>query len=369
MIHQFSRPDIDRFIFIADIHFGVRNASIEWSDNMIDYFDNFFIPLLQNYVKQEKIAVIIAGDFFDNRKHVDINILNIGADVMEKISNICEVFTIIGNHDIYKKQDVDVASVRMFKYFKNVNVIYDLSEIICKDNSKILLVPWMGDHKAETELLGKFKDEDFVVMHTDIAGLAFDNGREILDGANPNVMKKGLIISGHIHKRQESKKVIYLGTPYQLRRSDIGNIKGIYSLIFNNDSHKMEFIENTYSPKFLRLNLLDILDKTFEEIKNIVHNNYVDIIIKKRWMNDINVSKLIEVMDECGTKKIEIILDKNDEEIKDSSIEHSGDISIKDIFDYKLKNYELSDLDKKTLHTMNESYLKLATESLGGEPV
>ena len=123
MLYQFSRPEIDRFIFISDIHFGVRNASIEWSDNMIDYFNNFFIPLLKKYSYKERIAVIIAGDFFDNRKHVDINILNIGADVMEKISSLCEVFTIIGNHDIYKKQDVDVASVRMFKYFKNVNVM------------------------------------------------------------------------------------------------------------------------------------------------------------------------------------------------------------------------------------------------------
>ena len=42
-----NRPEIDRILFISDIHLGVRNASFEWIDNMTEYFDNFFIPLMR----------------------------------------------------------------------------------------------------------------------------------------------------------------------------------------------------------------------------------------------------------------------------------------------------------------------------------
>ncbi len=46
---SFVRSDVDRVIFISDIHLGIRNASFEWIENMTNYFDNFFIPLIKKY--------------------------------------------------------------------------------------------------------------------------------------------------------------------------------------------------------------------------------------------------------------------------------------------------------------------------------
>ena len=130
---QYNKEDVDRIVFISDIHLGVKNASIEWVDNVTKYFDNFFIPLLKKYINNnENVIVVIAGDFFDNRQHIDINILNIGANIMKKISSLVEVFVIIGNHDIYKKKDTDVTSLRLFEFFDNVHLISELSELILK---------------------------------------------------------------------------------------------------------------------------------------------------------------------------------------------------------------------------------------------
>lgn len=366
---RFNRDYIDKFIFISDIHLGCKNASIEWSDNIVNYFKNFFIPLLKTNLNDGKnIAVVIAGDFFDNRQNIDINIMNIGANIMEEISNICEVFIIIGNHDIYKKSDIDVSSTRIFKYFNNVHVIDDVAEISYVNNSKMIFIPWIGDHKKETEIISKHSDSNFIIMHTSISGMTMDNGREILDGANPTVFKDGIILSGHIHKRQETKKVIYFGSPYQMRRSDIGNDKGIY--ILNASSNSLTYVQNTYSPRFLRINLLDILDKSFNDIKSLVYNNYVDIIVKKRWMNDIDVSKLLEIMDQCQVKKIEIILDKDDNNIiNDNNIIINKDTTIKDVFINRLNNYGLSDDDIQYLNNLNDAYLKLANDGLESDLV
>lgn len=366
-MQQYSRQDINRVIFLSDIHLGLRNASIEWIENITSYFDKFFIPLLKKYKKKEKVMVIIAGDFFDNRQHIDINVMNIGSSIMYKLSKEAEVFVLVGNHDIYKKKDTDVTSLKLFDMFDNVNVIYQMSEILLPNDKEMLLIPWVGDHKEETKLLTKNKNKDFIIMHTDIAGLNFDNGREIIDGTNASVLESAKIYSGHIHKRQENEKVVYLGSPYQLRRSDIGNNKGVYSLTFG-DSVKQEFVPNEYSPKFLRIRISDILDLPIEQIKKIVENNYVDIIIKKKHMNEINIAKLMEAMDLCNTKKIEVILDKFDNDlVKEETIEVSKDLTIAEIFTEKLKNFDLSDEAKAKLQTINQEYITLAIEALGGE--
>jgi DNA repair exonuclease SbcCD nuclease subunit len=152
-MQQYSREDINRVIFLSDIHLGLRNASIEWIENITSYFDKFFIPLLKKYKKKEKVMVIIAGDFFDNRQHIDINVMNIGSSIMYKLSKEAEVFVLVGNHDIYKKKDTDVTSLKLFDMFDNVNVIYQMSEILLPGNKEMLLIPWVGDHKEETKLL------------------------------------------------------------------------------------------------------------------------------------------------------------------------------------------------------------------------
>ena len=371
---QYNKEDVDRIVFISDIHLGVKNASIEWVDNVTKYFDNFFIPLLKKYINNnENVIVVIAGDFFDNRQHIDINILNIGVNIMKKISSLVEVFVIIGNHDIYKKKDTDVTSLRLFEFFDNVHLISELSELILKGKDddhkrKMMLVPWVGNHAEETKILSKHTSEDFVIMHTDIAGLKFDNGREIIDGTNINVLKKGKIYSGHIHKRQESEKVVYLGSPYQMRRSDIGNDKGIYSLKITNESVEEVFELNKYSPKFLKLRLLDILELPLQKIKKLTENNYVDIIIKKSIMNEINMAKLMEAMEICNTKKIEVILDKNDTEDVDNNPAAKKDMSITEIVAERLASLrDLTEEDRKTLASMNINYLTLAAETLGSE--
>ena len=363
-----SRPNIDRVILISDIHLGVRNASFEWIENMTEYFDHFFIPLLQKYKEAgDNIIVVIAGDYFDNRQHIDINVLNVGLDIMRKLTAEAEVILSVGNHDIYKKKDTNTTSLRVFESFKNLKLITELTTLTTSENKKFLIVPWVGDPKEETNILLKNKDSaDFFVLHSDIAGFRYDNGRQIMNGVNIEAIEGKRIYSGHIHKRQALTNATYIGSPYQLRRSDIGNSKGIYSIKMGPDLLVEEFVENDYSPKFLKVPIEDILELFVDDVKKIVYNNYVDIIIKRKWLNDLNVAKLMEVMDYCKPRKIEIILDKLDTEIvDDDGIAASNDMTIEDVFKAKINNMGLTDETVKTLTTLNSTYLNLAAESIG----
>ena len=102
----------DQVIFISDVHFG--KGGIEKLQIITDYFDNFFIPFVRQQKKIHNPCVVIAGDYFDNRQSIDINVLNVAIDVMKNIAKECEVYVIIGNHDIYKNKETDVTSLKPF---------------------------------------------------------------------------------------------------------------------------------------------------------------------------------------------------------------------------------------------------------------
>lgn len=366
----FIRKDVNRVILISDIHLGIRNASFEWIENMTKYFDNFFIPLIRKYKEAgDKCIVIVAGDYYDNRQHIDINVMNVGAEIMQKIAAEVEVFVSIGNHDIYKKKEVDISSVKIFKLFKNVKLIERLTTLETAENRKFLIVPWVGDAKEETKILTRNKNVDFYILHSDIAGFKYDNGRQIVNGVNISTIEGKKIYSGHIHKRQSTDVATYIGSPYHLKRSDIGNSKGIYSIVISPDGVKEEFVENNYSPKYLKVPIEDILDYTLDKVKKIVYNNYVDIIIKRKWKNDINVSKLMEAMDYCKPRKIEIILDKLDTEFTDDNTLVTKDMSIEDVSNDKIdklgKERGYSEEDIKKLKEMNAGYLNMAADLIG----
>jgi hypothetical protein len=45
----------NRIFLLSDVHFGVRNNSIEWLENQLDFFYNFYIPYLKNNVQKNDV--------------------------------------------------------------------------------------------------------------------------------------------------------------------------------------------------------------------------------------------------------------------------------------------------------------------------
>ena len=64
---DFIALDLTDAFVISDIHLGVRNNSLSWQENIKDYFDSFFIPLIKKN-KTKDSFVLILGDVFDDRK-------------------------------------------------------------------------------------------------------------------------------------------------------------------------------------------------------------------------------------------------------------------------------------------------------------
>jgi UDP-2,3-diacylglucosamine pyrophosphatase LpxH len=326
-----------RIFLISDLHFGVRANSLEWLKNQLDFFYKIYIPYLKENVKQGDILFIL-GDWFDNRQLLDINVMNKSIDTIFDLADILPVYFLTGNHDIYKKNDTDVNSLAAFRFIPNVR-IYEKPVLITNGKNKILVIPWIGNSEKE-ELVAKANPADYIFAHADISGLHYDNGRQILKGARLRGIK-GVkrLFSGHVHKRQEHKDAMYIGSPYSTKRSDIGNKKGFY--IFDPQNNKTEFITNKTSPVFQRILLEDLMEWTLERAHKILENNYTDIIVPDKYIHLFNLTRFTELLEGCNYKKVETIGEKkkldetfgellDGEEIKDimslleSSIDNLG---------------------------------------------
>ena len=373
MVRTKTKEPFDQVIFISDVHFGKGN--IEKLHIMKDYFDNFFIPFVKQQKKSHNPCIVIAGDYFDNRQNIDINVLNVAIDVMKCIANECQVYVVIGNHDIYKKCETDITSLKPFDDVDGVMLIYDKYELMLKDDKKLLLVSWVGDLKKENKIIAENKDNyDILVFHTELSGMTYDNNRTIINGINLDIVEDDKIVSGHIHKRQESKKGIYLGSPYHLDRSDIGNRKGIYTFTVDNGKLIRSFYENTYSPEYV-LKRFSEIGRNPEDWKDIVSNNFVYIVFTSKELEIVNTEKFINELRQYRPRNIELIEERTKVDLNTQQVvmNEEGDVidlnvkpdaTVEEIFEIKLQAFKLKKKQEKEINKINTEYLKRAAEEI-----
>lgn len=370
----------NNFFMISDIHLGLKNGSEEWIENMKDYFENFFIPLI-NKNKDKYSFLIVLGDIFDDRKNINIMVNDLAINIFEKLGSIIPTYIINGNHDLYKKTNNNVTSLKSLENIKGVTMIknptmitlYWYKEIpsgpeeYTKEiewSKKLMFIPYQGNQEIETELCNQNGNCDYMFMHTDFKNLRYDNGRNISIGVDTSRVK-GHVYSGHIHLRQISDKITYVGNPYQFRRSDIGNQKGIYQIKLKKGKDKEIFYENNYSPIFQKIWLHDLLDKPYEYAKKICANNYTDILVNDEELSNLNFTKMYEALDICNPKRIEIKqIDNNNilYEDYDENVGEYKDMSIPEIIDELIDSMEISDNKKEHFKALSKKYQSLIDE-------
>ena len=356
-------------ILISDIHFGVSSSSEEWQENINDYFQNWFIPYVRNELKKTPDAVICClGDVYHDRKSIDIDVNNLCIDIFEQLAQIIPVYIINGNHDLSKKTNKGNSSLRSLGNIDNLTVIKEPTMLQFvegrKNIAKVAAIPYLGDCNDENKELVKFdKRADYAFMHTDISKMKFDNGMTIV-GAVDAEKFAGKVISGHIHKRQETDKVVYVGSPYQMSRGDIDNQKGIYKLVLS--TGELIFTPNDYSPIFQKIDITKFLNFTDKERMDALKNNYTDIVIDEVNIDKYKMGDVYEILNSCQAKRaqIQVIKSKTNIQVDENSEEHT-ELSMEELINSAID--QLADVDdefKGKLKVMSAEYLKNAQSEL-----
>lgn len=290
---------VKRVWVLGDLHFGVRANSNEWLEIQKDFFENLFIPTLKKHVKPGDVLVQV-GDTFDNRQSINIKVLNYAVDLFERLGQILPVHVICGNHDIWAKKTNEITSIDSLKWIPNVQ-IYKNPQLLKWNNRNVLMMPWRRDADHEAETLANHPTTDIVFCHSEVKGIYLNSKVKNEHGTDSNIYDKYTrVYSGHIHFRQERSKLLMVGTPYQLTRSDANNTKG-FDLVDLEDMSET-FFENHISPKFVKYNLTQLFDITLGSFKKQIENNFVDLFVPSQIATTNALSQLINRIQHISRK-------------------------------------------------------------------
>lgn len=247
-----------KVLFIGDPHlkinrFDLATAFLDWLNKLI--------------AEQKPDLVVNLGDTFDTHAVLRSEVLNEFLKHVDVVLGLGIPYVyLLGNHDMYKPNDPKYHAVLPFKgKIHNFHIIDSPTNLF-----NMTFVPYQHDvRNFPTKTL------PIVVAHQTFTGADYGPIREAA-GVDPSSIKGcDLVISGHIHKRQQilpddagrNSTIIYVGSPFSQSAADVDQIKGI--TIFDMDTYTQTFIE-TPLPSWRRLDVVVSVDTSTEIVHALV---------------------------------------------------------------------------------------------------
>ena len=234
-----------KIALITDIHFGVRGASQYFIDRYKLFFKDVFFP----YIDQQGVSTILClGDTWEDRKSININALRAAREMFfnECLSRSIKVITILGNHDVYARNDNSTNSMDIFEAsYPNVHLVNDYEEFTF-GNKTFGLMSWVHRDNLEQNLnIIKAGKTDYLCGHFEISSFEMTKGNVCESGFSANLFSKyKMVLSGHFHIKNKIGNIYYIGNPFQTNWDDFGSERGFH--IYDSESDDFTFIKNTY---------------------------------------------------------------------------------------------------------------------------
>lgn len=272
----------------SDLHLGVHQNSDFWLGVANKWADWYITELNERGITD----IIFCGDFFHYRDEISVKTLNFAKDFLDKFAKF-KITMITGNHDAWYKDTSEINSLSILKGYENITV-YDKMHTASINNHKVTFCPW-------GTAISDIPKSDLIFGHFELVNFKMNSFKICDHGDNPEELsnKAPLIFSGHFHLRANrtfgSNDIIYVGNPYEMDFGDSMQSKGFY--IFD-DALNYEFIENTITPKHIKVFLSKLIYEEDPTIffNKIVSNNIVKLIVDKNINTehlDLLVAKLL----------------------------------------------------------------------------
>ena len=353
-----------KVLVFTDLHIGLKGAQ----KNRLAICARVVKKIIDYTVANGIGTILFLGDWNHTRVSTENNALNVSYRLMQALAKVAKVYAILGNHDIYMKNSLDINSLVIFKDLANVVLVDKVMEASINGN-KSLLIPWLGDltaydKESQDMLFGHFDISSKFLIKSYVADNAAKSvseelGKELsadkdlglvgdLIGDFVDVAKKtGKIFSGHIHGHKEflskGRWFSFVGSPYQQNLGELGCKCGFYVI---DEANNAKFVELEGIPKHVEVRVSQMLkdDFDFSCIKgNIVHKIY-DVDIEAA--DDAKLSQKIN-----DQQPYEELMPDYEVALKDTPTTEITDESIALIKKSKMeyvKRY-VENIDKKTL--------------------
>lgn len=307
---------------------------------------------------------------------------------------------ILGNHDLFNKNSVDVNSINIFRDISNVEVVDKPSEIEI-NGKRALLVPWLSDlsqFKEESydlmfghfDISSKFLISSYVQEHSqalqasnNIANAIDDDNALKTSRSNPEqflgnfielAKVDGTIFAGHIHQHKEmmsrGRNFIFVGSPYEHNLGEVGSKHGYYIL---DKSCNYTFYEIDDVPKHVQVKASSMLEVgidnyDFSMVKeNIVQKVYdVDVSLEDDMKISQKIASFKPYEELLPDYQVQVAFTSGNEDGKQDKILAALKKSKLDYIDSYINQFddkalEDSKIDREMLKKIMERYYKTAS--------
>jgi DNA repair exonuclease SbcCD nuclease subunit len=264
-----------KIAILGDTHYGARNSNTIIEHWQRRFYEEFFWPKLDEMGIK---TIIQSGDYFDNRKWINLQTLAFQKEVFVKQAQKrdARAYVIVGNHDIPLRHSLANSSVEQILGQEDNFTVINTPQTFDFDGRSITLMPWICRENEEESLSKIRKGGDILMGHFEITGFVMHPGAIACDGLSHADFKDwNKVWSGHFHTQSESNNIHYVGTPYQMSWNDFGTKHGFW--VFDTTDDSMVFHENPFR-YFNRFTWENGCERT----QNDLSKSYVKINVKKK---------------------------------------------------------------------------------------
>jgi len=289
---------------VTDTHYGARKGSKLFHDYFEKFYKDIFFPTLD---KEGIDTVVHMGDAFDSRKGIEFKSLKWAKRVVFnplKERGIT-MHLMVGNHDAYYKNTNEINAVDLLlKEYDNVKVYSSPTEVSLGGLNS-LFIPWINEeNKKETTRIINSTKATVAFGHLELQGFRV-NQHIVMDeghGDSPELFSKfEKVFSGHYHTRSDNGTVFYLGNPYEMFWSDVGDPRGF--TLFDTQTLEHTHVDNPHH-LFHNIYYEDTDHQTFNTTE--YRNKVVKVIVKKKT-NIKKFEKFIDKLYSSGVADLKIV--------------------------------------------------------------
>lgn len=204
-----------RVAVLSDIHLGLKQNSQQHNQDCLDFVDWF----IEEAKKEKCEAFIFCGDWHNSRSTINVSTLNYTYQAFSRLNkSFDQGYLIVGNHDSFYRHSIDTNSIKFAELFPNITVIDKITEI-----GDTTLVPWLVEN--EWKKIEKIKSR-YIFCHIELQGFLINSMVEMPETGGlklDHFKNQEYAFSGHFHKRQVKKNVVYIGNCFPHNFSDAGD--------------------------------------------------------------------------------------------------------------------------------------------------
>tara|TARA_B100001094_G_scaffold272825_1_gene278888 strand:- start:8676 stop:9731 length:1056 start_codon:yes stop_codon:yes gene_type:complete len=287
---------------ITDTHYGARKGSKLFHD----YFEKFYRDVFFPTLKKEGIDTVLhLGDAFDSRRGIEFQTLQWAKRVVfDPLKDMgAKMHLIVGNHDAYYKNSNKINSIELLLTEYDNIIKYSKATEVNIDGLDVLFIPWIcEENEKETYNLIKKTNCSFAMGHLELNGFRV-NRQIVMDHGNESELysKFSKVFTGHYHTRSDDGTVYYVGNPYEMFWTDVGDDRGFTIL-------DVETLEHTYvnNPYQLFHNIY-YDDTNYQMFDTTPYTNKIVKVIVKQKTDVKQFEKFIDKLYTSGVADLKIV--------------------------------------------------------------